>query len=274
MFARIALVVCVVSPTLRRVLWRWWYNRLARSVAAAEWTFMNYGWSYAVMPRRILDARDEPDRCCIQLYDRVASAAPLGGLRVLEVGSGRGGGASFVARYLGPAEVIGLDYSAQAVAFCRGRHADVANLSFVEGDAEALPFPEGSFDAVINVESSHCYGSVDRFFREAARVLRPGGHFLFADVRGVEAMPGLELQLAAVGDWEIVAREDLTAGVVAALAADDDRKHRLIAATIPTRRQKLFREFAAMSGTPMFNGFRERRLLYHRYACRKRAQRV
>jgi ubiquinone/menaquinone biosynthesis C-methylase UbiE len=45
----------------------------------------------------------------------------------------------------------------------------------VHGDAENLPFPQVSFDAVINVESAHCYGSIERFLAEVHRVLRPGG---------------------------------------------------------------------------------------------------
>lgn len=66
------------------------------------------------------------------------------------------------------------------------------------GDAEKLPLADASFDAVLNVESSHCYGNVETFFREAARVLRPDGRFLFADFRLQKEMPALEAKLSAV----------------------------------------------------------------------------
>lgn len=56
-------------------------------------------------------------------------------------------------------------------------------MTFVHGDAENLPFPDESFDAVINVEAAHLYPDYPRFLREVARVLRPGGHFLYADLR-------------------------------------------------------------------------------------------
>ncbi len=46
----------------------------------------------------------------------------------------------------------------------------------------SLPFPDNSFDAVINIESSHCYPSREQFFAETARVLRTGGLFLYADM--------------------------------------------------------------------------------------------
>ena len=183
MLIRLAVFVLEHSPLLRRLLWRWWYGRLASKHQSGDWTFMNYGFAPPDGATLALDPADESDRYCIQLYHRVASAADLAGREVLEVGSGRGGGASYIARNLRPAKITGADFSPQAVALCQKRHATVANLAFTVGDAEQLPFPAASFDAVVNVESSHCYGHIERFFAEAARVLRPGGHFLYTDFR-------------------------------------------------------------------------------------------
>ncbi|QDU31359.1 Phthiotriol/phenolphthiotriol dimycocerosates methyltransferase [Anatilimnocola aggregata] len=58
-------------------------------------------------------------------------------------------------------------------------------LSFVVGDAENLPFEDDTFDAVVNVESSHCYRSDPAFLAQVRRVLRTGGHVLFADLIGI-----------------------------------------------------------------------------------------
>lgn len=270
MFIRLAIWLAAVSPALRRRLWRWWYDRLARHPAKDDWVFMNYGWQPASGPRLPLDAADEPDRFCIQLYERVVAAAPLGGVRVLEVGAGRGGGASYVARYHRPAHVVAVDYSGPAVEFCRRRHASVGNLEFVRGDAEALPFPDASFDAVVNVESSHCYGDLGRFFNEAARVLRPGGFFLFADLRTPRDTPLLAEKLAAETRWCELAHEDLTGGVVAALSADHARKAALIAKNFPEKMRPIFGEFAALEATPIFAQLSARELLYHRFVFQKR----
>ncbi|MGH8326438.1 MAG: class I SAM-dependent methyltransferase, partial [Steroidobacteraceae bacterium] len=68
------------------------------------------------------------------------------------------------------------------VDFCRKRH-NLPGLDFVQGNAENLPFANQSFDAVINIEASLNYPRFPRFLAEVARVLRPGGHFLYADVR-------------------------------------------------------------------------------------------
>jgi ubiquinone/menaquinone biosynthesis C-methylase UbiE len=268
------LIRCLVFlldhfPWLRRQLWRWWYNRLAVRHQDGDWTFMNYGFKPAAneLP---LEAVDEPDRLCIQLYRHVAAATELLGRDVLEVGSGRGGGASFLARYHRPARMTGVDFSPQAVALCAKRHAGIANLAFRQGDAEALPFPDTSFDVVINVESSHCYGHIDQFFAEAARVLRPGGWFLYTDFRGAADMTALHERLAAQPAWSQVAHEDITAAVADAMQADDERKRALIREFIPARFQPLFGEFAGLVGGQMYTGFRAREILYHRFAFRKK----
>jgi SAM-dependent methyltransferase len=274
MLIRLAVFLLESSPLLRRLLWRWWYGRLAKRYTGADWTFMNYGFlkirdGQPDLSAVALAKDDEPDRLCIQLYHRVASATDLAGKDVLEVGSGRGGGASFVARYHRPARIMGVDFSPQAVELCRKRHAAVSNLSFMVGDAERLPFPDASFDAVINVESSHCYGHIDRFFSEVARVLRPGGHFLYTDFRADEDGPAWSKALAAQGDWELVDFEDITSAVADALQADDARKRKLIAEFIPPAFRHLFGEFAGLVGGQMYEGFRSRQMLYHRFAFRK-----
>ena len=130
-----------------------------------------------------LAPEDEPNRYCIQLYHRTATQADLGGKQVLEVSSGHGGGAAYLVRTLRPAAYTGLDYNPDGVAFAQKRH-HLPGLEFVHGNAENLPFPDESFDAVINVEASHAYPHFDRFLPEMVRVLRPGGHFLYADFRG------------------------------------------------------------------------------------------
>jgi ubiquinone/menaquinone biosynthesis C-methylase UbiE len=269
MFLRCAVFLLEHFPFLRRLMWRWWYGRLAKRHTEAQWTFMNYGFAPKEGSQLALDAADEPDRHCIQLYHRVVSAAYLKGKTVLEVGSGRGGGASFVARYHEPASMTGLDFSEEAVALSTKRHAAVENLRFTVGDAENLPFPATSFDAVINVESSHCYGHIETFFSEVARVLRPGGVFLYTDFRSADEMKALHATLAAQHGLERIAREDITGDVAAALEADDQRKRRLIQENISPRFQELFGEFAGLTGGQMHKGFRNRDLVYHRFAFRR-----
>jgi SAM-dependent methyltransferase len=268
MLTRLLVFLCNHSPFLRRMLWRWWYSKLAREVATERWTFMNYGFAPADDAPLSLDPEDEPDRLCIQLYEHVVSPASLSGADVLEVGCGRGGGASYLARYHRPAHFTGIDFSPQAIAFCTERHRSIPNLQFAAGDAENLAYPDSTFDAVVNVESSHCYGNVARFFAEAHRVLRPGGWFLFADLRDPAEAAELE-PLLRRQSWSGVEKEDITAAVIHALKLDDARKSALIAEWVPPRLRPLFREFAGLSGGKISRALQSGELVYLRFALRK-----
>lgn len=265
MLAKFLIFLCEVSPQARRALWRWWYEKWAGKVGAGEWTFMNYGFAWPAGEKAPeLQAEDEQDRYCAQLYHRVALPGHLSEKEVLEVGAGRGGGAAFVVRYHDPDRLTAVDFSPQAVEFCRTRHR-LDRLIFQAGDAERLPFPDASFDAVINVESSHCYGSVATFLAEVTRVLRPGGCFLYADLREAPEMADLEKQLQALPGMTVSETEDLTPQVAAALTADDGRKQQMITRLIPESQRAMFREFAGLAGSKIHRNLRDRTLLYQRW---------
>jgi SAM-dependent methyltransferase len=247
--------------SMRQLAWRAVYEVLAARVQRPEWAFMNYG--YAPPPGGegpALLPEDESDRLCIQLYDHVLGDADLRGADVLEVGCGRGGGSSFIARYREPRTTVGLDLSRSAIALCR-RHRHAPGLRFAQGDALAMPFPDGSFDAVVNVESSHCYGSMEDFLAEVHRVLRPGGKFLFADLRPSGAMAALRHQLDDC-PLELLEIRDISRNVHAALDTDDDRRRSLMRAWIPRAFHRVFERFAAVRGSSTFGRFESGALRY------------
>ena len=150
----------VTNPVVFRLLFTSFVTKRfasqTRLLGGDDWLFFNYGYEEDPPMALPLAASDELDRFSIQLYYRTATQADLSGKRVLEVSCGHGGGASYLVRTLRPSSYTGLDLNPAGIAFCRKRH-NLPGLDFVQGDAENLPFPDQSFDAVINIEASHCY---------------------------------------------------------------------------------------------------------------------
>jgi SAM-dependent methyltransferase len=110
--------------------------------------------------------------------------------RVLEVASGSGGPGLFLVRSTG-CRLVGIDIheggiDAATEAAPEGGIAERASFLFHDAQ-EPLPFPDGSFNAVICIDSMNHLFNRDAVFREWSRVLADGGRFLFTDavvVRG------------------------------------------------------------------------------------------
>jgi SAM-dependent methyltransferase len=233
------------------------------------WKFMNYGYEPANPAERpTLLPEDEEDRVCIQLYQHLVETVEMSGKSVLEVSCGRGGGACYAMRYLKPARYVGLDLSPNNIAFCRNRYS-YDGLEFVEGDADNLPFDEETFDIVVNIEASNGYDSVEQFFEQVHRVLRPGGHFFFADLRHNGKQ--LDKLRAALDASPFESREctDITDGVFRALTLDSDRKVSIVKDRIPPFFLGSFYNFAAVKGTHMYHSFEKGEATYLSCVLRK-----
>lgn len=228
----------------------------ATAGSSTDFVFMNYGYAAEGMP--VADA-SEPERYCQQLYRHVVGHTPIAGKRLLEVSSGRGGGAAFMMTALRPARLAGVDISEQNVAIARKRAAGVPGLTFEVGRAEQLPFADGSFDAVINVEASHLYDDHAKFFAEVRRVLAPSGRFLYADLFWANNEPE---KLIIEAGMAITESEDITANVVRALDLDTDRRERIVTTGIPPALQQDYRNWAGVKGFRAYNRFASREWVY------------
>ncbi len=245
------------TPAVRRTVTRLSYEMLSRAFDDPRLVVMNYGYAALTENGHTLElaARDEWSRFSLQLYHRVAGAVELTGKEVLEIGGGRGGGAEFVARTMHPKQLICTDISAAAMDFAARTHASTPNVAFQQADAENLPFGDGSFDVVINVESSHCYGTMDRFLGEVARVLRPGGHLLYTDLRDASEATALESTLRENSTGlKLVELEDITAHVRAALDFTGDQKEELLVAMAAPLRG-MFKDQSGIPGGAVHRAF-------------------
>jgi SAM-dependent methyltransferase len=100
--------------------------------------------------------------------------------RALDLGTGTGAGALWLARQFPQARVTGLDISERMIDQARAKlPAELSGrVDFLVGDANRLPFTDGSFDLVAQI-------SVPVFFDEVARVLAPGGYVVVVSSLGL-----------------------------------------------------------------------------------------
>lgn len=94
------------------------------------------------------------------------------GKDVLDVASGEGYGTALLAQVARSA--VGVEIAADAVEHASHSYA-AENLSYVAGDARALPIPDAAFDVVVSFETIEHFAEQSQFLQEVGRVLRPGG---------------------------------------------------------------------------------------------------
>jgi SAM-dependent methyltransferase len=159
-FARLVTDAVVARPAAWRVF---------RPLFRRQWDLIAPSWEQVRRPDTFtpylagLDALPDPPR------------------RALDVGTGTGGGAIEIATRFPAAEVVGVDFSAPMVARAASKVTPslAGRVSFRQADASSLPFGDGEFDLV-------AHNNMIPFFDEITRVLRPGGHVLFAFSGGAE----------------------------------------------------------------------------------------
>ncbi|MBG0797428.1 class I SAM-dependent methyltransferase [Methylocystis sp. L43] len=106
---------------------------------------------------------------------------PVAGKALLDVGCGDGSFASELARR--GADVTGLDSDPVMIAAAQRRTGiDGVQLRLVEGKAEALPFPDATFDAVVAVAVLCFVPDAERATAEMARVLKPGRRLIIGEL--------------------------------------------------------------------------------------------
>jgi ubiquinone/menaquinone biosynthesis C-methylase UbiE len=131
--------------------------------------------------------------------------------RVLDVACGPGNFARGFARAAGEGLVVGLDASRTMLAVAV-RETESANLAYVRGDACALPFRDGSFDAVCCFAALYLIQEPMRALDEIARVLAPGGRvaLLSSCNRGPLSAGATNAVVRPLSGVRIFARDELT----------------------------------------------------------------
>lgn len=131
------------------------------------------------------------------------------GMRVLDLGSGKGATSVFLAREFG-VEVVAADWwvgADEAAAVFAAAGVD-AQVRAVHAEAHTLPFEPESFDAVVSIDAFEYFGTADSYLPYLVRFLRPGGQLAMAtpgmsrEVRDLGAIPP---HIKALVGWEAIA---------------------------------------------------------------------
>jgi len=101
---------------------------------------------------------------------------------LLDVGCGTGRLLEIAGEHWDQVRCTGIDPSERMLAEAQRKHQGDARYTFKQGDAGALPLESASFDVVFSTMSFHHWGDQARGIREVARVLRPRGLFILADL--------------------------------------------------------------------------------------------
>ena len=268
------------SEKPRTLLWQGFYEIMSWVNQDDDWVTMNYGYALLSDDGKLLsDLTEEQDRrevFSIQLYYYTASVLPevnkMNGKTLVEVGSGRGGGLSFLTRHLQPEKSIGIDFSHNQVEFCQRRHADQKAIAFHQGNAETIAehpaLAPNSVNYLVNVESSHCYGNIENFFNGINTVLKEDGLFLYTDFRAPEEMDKLNELLKE--HFTVVNAENISKNVMHALKLDTERRNSVIEEKCPKVFVPLIRKFSGVEGSRVFEELDEEKTVYWAWTLRKK----
>ena len=241
-------------------------DSLSESIYADDATFFNFGYLPDGRPRsaQIQLPSHWPNRNRIDLVLELIGDCDLNDCDILDVGCGRGGTILTIDRFFTPGEIWGLDLSPSAVLFCRRRIKN-PDRYFVNGESERLPFLDGFFDVVLNVESSCLYPDIYAFYREVARVLGPGGRFLYTDLMPVEHMESYKSCLRGLG-LTLQRDQDITPNVL--LSLDSYAARNLEVHGAPAT-QEVMEFFLATPGSKPYRDLQEGRLSYRIWQLEK-----
>jgi ubiquinone/menaquinone biosynthesis C-methylase UbiE len=246
-----------------------YYRALARLLPDQRFVFMNHGYCDGTEDFGELRSEDQLWRYSIQLVRHLLSGLDLRGQRVLDVGCGRGGASSYIARYHQPAQVVSLDFCGEAIHLCARTHR-IPGLSFLQANAQKLPLASGRFDVVLNIESCHCYPDPAGFLTEVARVLKPGGFLCITDSMPANDLARFEKLIPGAG-FEIVRSTDITSEVAEGIHRNRQQLADLCSSMVSPEigNRGIIEQLLRSVNEDIYRAYLKRLAIYHSWLLRK-----
>ncbi|MCT7957906.1 class I SAM-dependent methyltransferase [Laspinema palackyanum] len=141
-------------------------------------------WGYWEDPKRADGTLPDFANATEQLSRKVCDAGNItDGLKILDCGCGFGGTIASLNERFSNLEMVGVNIDERQLERARSQVQPLNHnaISFVCADACQLPFEDNSFDVVLAVECIFHFPSRETFFKEARRVLKPGGYLAICD---------------------------------------------------------------------------------------------
>lgn len=190
----------------------------------------------------------------------------INGKQILEIGCGRGGNIITMNEYFNPKFTIGIDICPASITFCETNHR-LDNVFFINGDAEYIPFSGEAFDVLFNLESSHAYPDIKKFYREVFRVQKNGGYFLYSDCLPVETFMECEKYLRDMG-FSVLCNRDITSNVLAS-CREVARKRTNAFDGKNVDISKMVESFVAVPGSSAYEAMKNGNFLYKTLTLQK-----
>jgi ubiquinone/menaquinone biosynthesis C-methylase UbiE len=174
--------------------------------------------------------------------------------RLLDIGCGNGIGLKVCSEILGTNYAAGVDLVHKLALNANTNFYKDNEINYIQSDAECLPFPEESFDIITNLESSHLYPQIERFFSEVERVLAPGGYFCYADIHitNKSQTKKLETFIKARKQLKIIQKVNITKivqkSIYNRLIVNEDVLYNSAKALFGSDNVTLSQEFPALAG--------------------------